>query len=151
MSKTISLDTYLLVLLIVGLTDPNYIEKHKRLKSYTIDDFNLLRNMIVESSGIAVTPNALSEASNFLRNIDEPAKSKIYAVFRNFIQNTSEIYIASTDACSRNEFFRFGLADNAMLEIGRQQLVVLSTDARLCIAALNAGYEALNFNHYRNL
>jgi hypothetical protein len=38
-----------------------------------------------------------------------------------------------------------------MLELGKRDLLVLSTDARLCIAALGAGYQAENFNHHRNL
>jgi hypothetical protein len=51
---------------------------------------------------------------------------------------------------------RLGLFDSAMLEIGKQTLVilstdVLSTDANPYIAALNAGYEGQNFNHCRNL
>ncbi|MGA2409992.1 MAG: hypothetical protein ABSG46_06320 [Candidatus Binataceae bacterium] len=148
MPKTIALDANLLVLLVVGLTNPKYIATHRRLGSYTIANYELLTRLIAVSAGIVVTPNALSEASNLLRQIGEPAKSQISDRFRSLIQRSSEIYVPSVDACSRREFFRLGLADSAMLEAGKQNLLILSTDAKLCIAAHNAGYESLNFTHY---
>jgi hypothetical protein len=151
MRKTIALDANLLVLLVVGLTQENYIATHKRLKEYTIDDYTLLTRLIAESAGLVTTPNALSEASNLLRQTGEPARSEILRRFRSLIQGTSEIYIASIDSCARDEFVRLGLSDSAMLELGKRDLLVLSTDARLCIAALGAGYQAENFNHHRNL
>jgi hypothetical protein len=66
MRKTIALDANLLVLLVVGLAEPRYIPLHKRLKAFTVDDFKLLTKMIAASAGMAVAPNALSEASNLL-------------------------------------------------------------------------------------
>jgi hypothetical protein len=41
--------------------------------------------------------------------------------------------------------------DSAMLEMGKQNLVILSTDNNLCLAAQRAGYEAENFNHQRRV
>jgi hypothetical protein len=98
MRKTIALDANLLVLLVVGLTQENYIATHKRLKEYTIDDYTLLTRLIAESAGLVTTPNALSEASNLLRQTGEPARSEILRRFRSLIQGTSEIYIAM-DTC----------------------------------------------------
>jgi len=40
------LDANLLVLLVVGLTERRYISVHKRLKEYTIADFDTLAAMI---------------------------------------------------------------------------------------------------------
>src|SRR5437879_2423792 len=116
MRKTVALDANLLLLLVVGLTRLNYIATHKRLKAYTIDDYSLLTTLIAESAGIVATPNAFSEASNLLRQTGEPARSQILKRVRSLIQNTSEIYITSIDACSRDEFVRLGLSDSAMLE-----------------------------------
>lgn len=151
MRKMVALDASLIVLLVVGLTKPEYIGKHKRLKTYTVEDFDLLQETIQESAGVVVTPNALSEASNLLRQIDDPIKSEISAVFRAIIQKTQEIYIPSSDASHRPEFIRFGLADNALLEAIKDKMVMVSVDAKLVIAAQTAGYSALNFNHIRML
>jgi hypothetical protein len=151
MRKLIALDANLLVLLVVGLTKSNYIATHKRLKAYTIDDYTLLTELIPASAGMVVTPNVLSEASNLLRQIGEPARSELVNRFRSVIQRTGEVYVISRDACSRDEFVRLGLSDSAMLEIRQTDFGDLSTDANHYIAALNAGYEAQNFNHCRNL
>ena len=149
MRKTIALDANLLVLLVVGLAEPRYIQVHKRLKAFTFDDFKLLTKMIAASAGMAVTPNALSEASNLLRQINEPAKSRIGMALRRLIQNTNEIYVASVDASSRREFLRIGLSDSALLEVNKNDIVVLSVDLSRCLAAQAAGYTVVNFNHLR--
>jgi hypothetical protein len=149
MRKTVALDANLLVLLAAGLAGVRYIAMHRRLQEYTQADYELLTHLIAASAGVVVTPNALSEASNFLRQIKEPARSEIGAVFRALIQKTDEIYIVSEDACVRGEFLRLGLADAALLEVAKRNIVILSVDLDLYLSALNAGYEAVNFNHVR--
>jgi len=156
MRKMIALDANLLVLLVVGLTERKYISIHKRLKEYDLTDFDQLKALISHSAGIAATPNALSEASNLLRQINEPAKTQIAIAFRELIKSTREIYVKSVDAASRTEFLRIGLSDSALLEVGKttevskKNMVILSVDLDLYIAACAAGYEAINFNHVRD-
>jgi hypothetical protein len=149
MGKTVALDANLLVLLVVGLAKPTYISVHKRLKEYETADFNLLRKLLSEAGSVVVTPHALSEASNLLRQIREPARSEIGFAFRNLIKNTTEIFIASAEASSRKEFFRIGLSDSALLEVSKKDIVMLSVDLDLCVAAESAGYQVVNFNHVR--
>jgi len=160
MRKTIALDANLLVLLVVGLADERYISMHKRLQAYTAADYDLLKTLISESAGVAVMPNVLSEASNLLRQIADPAKSRIAAAFRNLIMKMTtdpkggglhEIYVRSADASSRTEFLRLGLSDSVLLEINKNNVVVLSADLNLYLAACAAGYEAVNFHHIRPL
>lgn len=151
MRKAVALDANLIVLLVVGLAGKSYITKHKRLKTYTADDFDILKATIEQSAGIVVTPNALSEASNFLRQIADPARSIISSAFQTLIKNTKETYVKSVDASQRAEFLRFGLADNVLLEISKANMVIVSVDSNLCIAAQNSGYEAINFNHLRDI
>jgi hypothetical protein len=149
MPKTIALDANLLVLFIVGLVEPKYISVHRRLKAYDVEDFRVLKSLIDAAAGIVVTPNALSEASNLLRYINEPAKTRIGIAFRNFIKDTQEIYVPSADASARREFLRLGLSDSALLEINKADIVLLSADLDLCLASDAAGYTAFNFNHIR--
>ena len=150
MRNTIALDANLLVLLVVGLTERKYISVHKRLREYDVADFDLLRALISNSAGVAVTPNALSEASNLLRQIAEPARTQIAMAFRQLIKKTDEIYVRSADASARAEFLRIGLSDSALLEVSKKNIVVLSVDLDLYLAARAAGYEAINFNHLRD-
>lgn len=146
-AKVIALDANLLVLLIVGLTARKYIAVHRRLRAYSAADFDRLTALISASAGVVVTPNVLSEASNLLRQISEPAKTQIAAAFREVIKRTEEIYVTSADAASRSEFLRLGLADSSLLEISKRNIVILSVDLDLYLAARAAGYDAFNFNH----
>jgi hypothetical protein len=151
MGKTVVLDTNLLVLLVVGLTNRKYISAHGRLRAYTVDDFDLLSELIGLSAGVVVTPNTLTEASDLLRQkIREPAKSEIAGVFQVLIQKLHERYVSSIAASTREEFLRIGLADSVLLEIGKEDVVILSADLDLCVAAEMAGYTAINFNHERD-
>jgi hypothetical protein len=150
MKKPVVLDANLTILLVVGLTDPAYISRHKRLQEYDIASLNLLKGIIAASGGVMVTPNTLTEASNILRYVAEPAKSLIGRTFENFIQRAEETYITSAGAASREQFLSLGLADCALLEIAKNDVAILSVDLDLCIAAEIAGYSVVNFNHVRD-
>ena len=150
MPKSVVLDTNLLVLFVVGLVDPKYIAIHKRLRTYDADDFDLLRRIVSISGGLIVTPNTLSEASNLLKQINEPARTMIGRGFRQMIERVQEVYVESAIASARPEFLRLGLTDSAILHVGKDDVVLLSADFDLCIAAQSAGYEAQNFNHLRD-
>lgn len=147
------LDTNLLVLLVVGAASEDYIHIHKKLDSYTIDDYRLLLKILSGASDVVVTPNTLSETSNLVGYIGEPARSKIYAVFRKFVGSpeTKEVYVKSDVAASRVEFVRLGLADSAMLEISNATDSLPTADLDLYLSAPARGAKAENFNHYRDL
>jgi hypothetical protein len=149
MPKAVALDANLLVLLMVGLTRPGYIKAHKRLDGYDFDDFCRLGAILDQFESIVVTPNVLTESSNLLRQTAEPARSEIGAVFAGHILKLAEQHVPSKDASARPEFLRLGLSDAALLEINKADVTMLTADGKLWIAALDAGYEALNFNYIR--
>jgi hypothetical protein len=83
MSGVIVVDTNLLVLLVVGSASIEYINKHKRLTSFSTDDFELLVELIGMFSDIVMLPHILSETSNLIKQIDNPARLKNKAFFWN--------------------------------------------------------------------
>ncbi len=143
------IDTNLLVLFIVGITNRNLITKHRRLKAFSLEDFDLLCQLIESSLQILVTPNTLTETSNLLGYIDEPARSQLFKTFRNLIQKTSEEYVGSRIASNAQEFQRLGLTDSGLLEITGKSRTILTTDLDLYLSALSRGLLAINFNHLR--
>lgn len=143
------LDSSLLVLFVVGTTDRSLIERHKRLKAFSVEDFDLLCEVIALAPEVVVTPNTLTETSNLLRQIDEPARSRIQDTFRRLILVTGEEYVASRSAVAANEFTRLGLTDVALLEVSQETRALLTTDLNLYLAALQRGFSAVNFNHLR--
>ena len=105
---TIIVDANLLLLWIVGLASPNYIHKHRRLQAYTVDDFELLWNILSRARKIILTPNTLTETSNLAGYIAEPARTEIFYILFALIKaaETEERFIESEAAAARPEFVR---------------------------------------------
>lgn len=145
------LDANLLILLIVGTADRTYIRKHKRLRAYTEDDFNLLLRMIAPLSPIIVTPNILTEASNLASQIAEPARMHIAMTFRALLGGIEERYVDSRRAAEQPEFPRLWLTDSGILDEMTDAHVLLTADLGLYLAARERGYKAVNFTYSRGL
>ena len=111
---------------------------------------DLLRRLIEGASEVLTTPNALTETSNLIAHIADPARSEIRETLQRLTLNVQEAYVPSAIAARRAEFVRLGLADAAMLELAGEKRVVLTADFELYQAVLAGGDEAINFNHLRN-
>ena len=149
--RTLLLDSNLLVLLVVGLASPSYVRVHKKLTAFDVSDFELLEQLLTRASEVLVTPNTLTETSNLLAYIAEPARTSIMRTFAAIIGRTREIFVDSATAVRRTEFVRIGLTDSAMLHAARDDFVVLTTDLDLYLAAsAQIGERAVNFNHVRD-
>lgn len=142
-------DSNLLLLLVVGLAGEEYISRHKRLAEYTVEDFRLLIQSLSGVERVIVTPNTLTETSNFLGHIAEPDRSYLFTAFREFIGTAEEKYYASGESSRRPEFPRLGLTDSALLEAVSDAYPLLTADLNLYLAALENGGKAVNFNHMR--
>jgi hypothetical protein len=142
------IDTNLLMLLVVGSTRRELIGRHKRVREFTLGDYDLLVQIISVAPHVLVTPNTLTETSNLLAQIEEPARGEIRAKFREIIEATEESYITSKTATTNSEYLRLGLTDAALLQLcpGAE---LLTTDLQLYLAALDRGAKAVNFNHLR--
>ena len=146
------LDANLIVLFAVGLVDARRVPSHKRLKSYRPEDFYLLEIILSKASKITSLPNAWTEASNLLGPSGEDTRqAKIIAIFQKLVAAWGCIYVPSDVAVTRSEFRFLGLTDSALLELAKADFTILSADAKLCLAAWNAGLKASNFNDLRSL
>lgn len=148
---TLLIDTMLLTLFVVGTASPGYIDKHRRLHPYTRTDFNLLVDNVSRASAIIVTPNTLTEVSNWAKMIGEPARSHIAATLQDFIGVFDERYVASNTAAMDIDFPRLWLTDSGILQELANGHVLLTSDSELYVAALQRGFNALNFEHLRQL
>ena len=143
------LDTNLLVLLVVGLTDRGLILKHKRTRTFEPADYDLLLEILTSFDTVVVTPHVLSEASNLLAQIGEPALSTLRTTFAALVEAQEEIYVAARDSVRQPAFLRLGLTDTAILELGKNELALLTTDVGLYLEAAKTNPLAENFNHLR--
>jgi hypothetical protein len=147
---TLLIDSMLLTLFVVGTASSEYIEKHRRLRPYTRIDFDLLVDNVSRASAIIVTPNTLTETSNWAKMIAEPARSHIAATLQDFMGVFDERYVASNAAALDIEFARFWLTDSGILRELANGHVLLTSDTQLYLAALQRGFQALNFDHLRS-
>jgi hypothetical protein len=144
------IDANLLLLLAVGIASQDYIGVHRRLRAYRVEDFGLLSDLLARASKVLVTPNILTEASNLAGYIAEPARGRIYLALKTLVgEAVEERYVESKEAVARDEFIRIGLTDCAILQMPKSSCAVLTADLDLYLAALRAGFQALNFNHLR--
>ena len=65
--KQIVVDTNLLLLLVIGITDRSLIAKHKRTRSFEAEDFDLLVSVLAGYDQVVVTPHIMTEVSNLWR------------------------------------------------------------------------------------
>ena len=148
----VAVDSNLLLLLVVGMTSRDYVGKHKRLKEFTVDDFDLLQEQLSVATEIVVTPNTLTETSNLIDHIADPARTKIYETLRSLVKSpgAKEIYVASVGAVENSELPRLGLTDCVLLDACSTGTPLITVDLRLFLAAISRGDKALNFNHLRD-
>lgn len=149
-SVQVVVDTNLLVLLVVGRASRTFIAKHKRLTEFVPEDYDALVRILGNASELLVTPHVLAETSNLAGYIAEPARTEVLRELQTIIRTGTEVTIPSKAAAERQEFIRLGLTDAVLLEAAAQEVVLLSTDLALCIAAESAGKLAMNFNHVRD-
>ena len=153
MKGPVAVDANLLLLLIVGSASPAYIAQHKRLRDvYTEDDLSKLVELLGEFSDIVLLPNTLTEASNLLRYIAEPARTAVLHQMRQLVRTGTEQFIPSATGVARAEFLALGLTDAVLLELSSVEVddrpTLMTVDLDLAIAAEMRGYRVMNFNHY---
>ena len=143
------LDTNLLVLLVVGLTDRGLILKHKRTRTFEPADYDLLLEILASFDTVVVTPHILAEASNLLAQTGEPALSALRTTFAALVEAQEERYVAARDSVRQPAFLRLGLTDTAILGLAGDDLALLTTDVGLYLEAAKTNSLAENFNHLR--
>ena len=146
------IDANLLVLLVVGRVGRDLIAKHRRLREYTAEDYDVLVDLLNPVDRILVTPNTLTETSNLLAQHREPQRSRFFDMLRYLIQESKEVVVSSSDASNNDAFKRLGLTDAALLEAVTEDTPLVTVDLDLYLAVLDKGTNAaVNFTHLRNL
>ena len=146
------IDANLLVLLTVGSVGRDLIAKHRRLREYTAEDYDLLINLLGNFDRVFVMPNTLTETSNLLAQHGEPERSSFLERLRFIIHESEEVVIASAEASENTSFSRLGLTDAALLETVTDETPLLTVDSGLYDAAIRkSDGAAVNFWHHRGM
>ena len=144
------IDASLLVLLVAGREDRAIIARHRRLRGYTADDYDLLLGLTDDADHVFVTPNTLTEASNLLGQHREPERTRLYRRLRELIETSEEVVVRSVDASSNPAYEHLGLTDAALLEAATPDAPLVTVDVALYRAASARHRDgAVNFAHHR--
>jgi|tagenome__1003787_1003787.scaffolds.fasta_scaffold20988697_6 hypothetical protein len=147
--RSLLIDTNLLLVLIVGSHDRNQVERFKRTRAYTADDYDLLTRFVAGFGELAVTPNVLTEVSNLVGQLSEPLRGRVLASLAMLAIQVPERYFPSSDMVREPDFLRFGLTDVSVLLTARGQVAVLTDDLPLYLKLSALDLYVVNFNHLR--
>ncbi len=147
--RTVLLDTGPFVVLVVGSVDPDLLGATRHLKQFAPEDWLVLSGFLSRFGAIAIVPHVATEAAHFVTKIGERRGQLVKARLADVLNAVREHPVASRSAAARGEFAWLDLADCALLEAGRPEETLLSTDAVLVNRRLDLGFPAVNFNHLR--
>lgn len=150
-NKGLLIDTNLLLLYFIGAYDPDRIPKFKRTMAFTVDEFWLLASFLDVFDKLVTTPNVLTEVSNLSGQLAENLRAPFYSDFSNRIPLLEEHYVTSVSVSSSVHFNRFGLTDSGIVQLVRDNYLVLTDDLKLVRYLQNLGIDVVNFNHIRPL
>lgn len=147
--KGIIIDTNILLLLFVGSVNKKRISKFNRTEQFSPEDYDLLVEIISYFSKIVVTPNILTEVSNFINQLSEPERSKALDFLAKVLTKWDEFYIESSTATQVEKFTKFGLTDSGIISLAKEKYLVLTDDFKLANYLEKIEIDAVNFNHIR--
>jgi hypothetical protein len=119
------IDTNLLLLYLVGKTNPGRIANFKRTSRYTVEDFDLLGQIVEQFRTLVTTPHVLTELSN-LRDLQGEERPAFRSGF-------------------------LGLTDAAIASLSRHSYLFLTDDLNLYLTLLERGVDAINFSYLQQL
>lgn len=146
--RGVFVDANLLVLLVAGALDPDIIARHRRLRTFGLEDLERVREMVSRFECVLVTPNTLTEASNLLGQHGEPERSRLFTTLRILIGESHEVVVASAEAAGHPSFPRLGLTDAGLLGVVSRETPLVTVDLDLYLAASKEDpSSAVNYRH----
>jgi ribonuclease D len=142
------LDTKVLLLWLVALTNPAILDDFKRVQNFDRADIAHVRKLLATFSQIRTTPHVLAEASNFVDQSPPRWRSMLTETLKAFIRAVPETHEAALKLIDRPEFNSFGLTDTALSKMS-VDAVVITVDFRLSGKIEAAGGNTINFNYRR--
>lgn len=145
----IALDAQLLLLLLAGQAGCRLDDSTPRLKQYRANDYELLVEIVLGATFIAI-PNVLTEVSNLIgREFDSGRADIMRRALGTYAREADERYVPSREAADRVEFMWLGLTDAAWLCVNEPGSTLWTDDKMLQIAASAVGLDCRNFTHLR--
>lgn len=147
--RSLLVDSNLLVLFVVGAYDRNLIARFKRTAQFEPDDYDRLVDAMGQFQTVLVTPHVLTETSNLIGQLNDPARTGVRTRLYALLELTTEQHVAARDT-AETSFVKFGLTDAAIEQVSDASPAVLTDDHVLAGYLKSRGVHAFNFNHLRS-
>jgi predicted nucleic acid-binding protein len=150
------IDTNALIVLILGLINPDIVNKHERTSIYTREDFENLLTIIENLETLVVLPNVWTELDHLihkgaLREIKGSYKENYVIGLIQLLKITSEKYIESIKIESNlSSFYDLGLTDTLLLEFAKNCEMLITADSVLSDYAKAFGIQFYDIIEVRN-
>ena len=147
------IDTNLLLLLLVGSSDPSKIRTCKITanQGFSETDFNLLRDFVCRFQKLITTPHILTEVSNHAEKIKGVDKGEFLTQFLSLIERMDERFEVAESLAKTDAFIRFGLTDAAISHLANGDFVAPTEDFPLAGYLQKRGVKVVNFNVVRQM
>ena len=150
--RSVLLDSNVLLLLYVGMLDPELISEFKRTRQYTRSDFELLKSIVNEFRSLVTTPHVLAEVSNLSLHLPQHHRADYFVLFARALVLLEEAHRPAEILAGEVIFGRLCLTDAAISQIARDDsLTVITADLDLYLHLLSIGVRAVNFNEVSTL
>lgn len=150
----ILVDTNMLLVYLVGLADPKWVEAVNPNRAYTSGDFEFLSIILGQFKQLIVTPAILAEVSNVsVSRLEAWQIERFFTMLGSLLPSTtfSERFVSVTSVCRTTGFIPFGFADGTVEEIGAAGVPVFTDDANLYQLLASRNVEVFNYNHIRTM
>jgi len=149
-SRSLLLDSNLLLLWITAQYDLRLLATFKRVQMFTQDDAILLAWIIDQFDSVVTTAHVVTEASNLGNSLSSNSRLGWFTTLSEFSTTTLEETHRLNILASCEEFIRFGVTDCALSNLSAKYRV-LTTDHRLSNYAREHDMPVLNFNDLRQM
>lgn len=150
-SSGVVVDTNLLLLYFIGEYEQELIERWSRTADmFVSEDLETLLLLLDRFQRIVVTPHILTEVSNMLNQLSEPARSDCLRLLSNTVQTKLTEKRQHGSILSRDaQFHIYGISDISILDAAANSYLVLTEDLPLSDYLGRRGVDVLNFNQIR--
>ncbi len=152
-SAGLLVDTNVLLLHFVGAYEPGLIERFARTKNrgFVPEDFYTLGRVIEQFERVVATPHILTEVSNWLGYLEDPAKSACFRRLAEAVRLMREPLTPASTLSLDPAFVLFGITDASIRDAAAGTYLVLTDDLPLADYLGRQGVDVLNFNNIRLL
>lgn len=112
----IIIDTNSLIILVLGLIDPNQKNSHRRTSIYDKKDFYFLIEKIQDLKNLIIFPNVWTELDNLLNGFSGKLKNDYINQLRFLSKTSTESFMSSNKAFELHSIYDLGLTDSIILK-----------------------------------